>query len=76
METILPGFWYMPKFLINIYHMCYTALICSKSDKYAQTLKSECQNMMKWVDLAFENKHTQRRRVGDSCLVIYFVVGE
>ena len=67
-----PGFWHMPKFLINIYNICQTPDICIKSDKYAQTLKSECQNTMKWVEPGFENQHTQRRCIGDSCLVIYF----
>ena len=67
-----PGFWHMPKFLINICHMCYTAMTCVKSDKCAQTLISECQYMMKWVEPGFENQHTHRRRIGDSCLVIYF----
>ena len=74
LKTISPGFWYMPKFLINIYHMYYTSMICIKRGKCAQTLKSEYQNMMKWVEPAFENQYTQRRRIEDSCLVISFCV--
>ncbi len=67
-----PGFWHMPKFIINVYNVCQTPDMCIKSDKCAQTLISECQNTMKWVEPGFENQHTQRRRIGDSCLVIYF----
>ena len=67
-----PWFLAYAEVLINICHMCYTSRICANCDKCAQTLQSECQNMMKWVEPGFENQHTQRKRIGDSCLLIYF----
>ncbi len=71
-----PGLWFMPKFLINVYNVCQTPETCIKSCKCAQTLISEDQYAMKWAEPEFENQNTQRRRIGDSCVVIYFVGNE
>ena len=45
-----PGFRHMPKFMINVYNICQTPEICIKSCKCAQTLISEDQYVMKWVE--------------------------
>ena len=62
------GFWSMPKFLINMYNVCQTPETRARSRKSTQTLISEGQCMMKWVEPAFENQKSQRGRIGDSCL--------
>ncbi len=49
------GLWYMPNFLINMYNVCQTPETCVKSRKSAQTLISEGQYMMKWVEPALKN---------------------
>ncbi len=66
------GLWFMAKFLEKMYKVCQTPETCVKSRKSVQTLISEGQYMMKWVEPAFENQKSQRGRIGDSCLGFHF----
>jgi hypothetical protein len=67
-----PGLWFMAKFLDKMYKVCQTPETCVKRRKSTQTLISEGQCVMKWVEPALENERYQRGRIGDSCLGIHF----
>ncbi len=67
-----PGSWFMAKFLDKMYNVCQTPETCDRRRKFTQTLNSEDQYVMKWVEPAFENQKSQRGRIGDSCLGVHF----
>ena len=67
-----PGLWFMAKFLDKMYKVCQTPETCARSRKSTQTLISEGQCVMKWVEPALKNERYQRGWIGDSCLGFHF----
>ncbi len=67
-----PDLWVMAKFLDKMYNVGEMAETCVKSRRSTQTLISEGQYMMKWVEPAFENQKSQIGRTGDSSLGFHF----
>ncbi len=62
----------MPNFLINMYNICQTPETCGRNRKSTQTLISEGQYVMKWVEPALENQKSKRGCLADSYLRFYF----
>jgi hypothetical protein len=61
-----PGSWFTAKFLDKMYRVRQTLITCVKNCKCDQTLISEGQCVLKWVEPALGNEKTQRGRLKDS----------